>query len=180
MPDNSNYWPSPPHPEHESHWTWSHTGALVSHNTPDIDLVLYREQSFLAGQHLLILLFWRSSALWVTVGRKDSHLESRKLCLLCEALLVTRPNPPELWLWKLWWKEGDRVRINAFLVQRQNKALGRIGKNGGAQAVSEVISRWVLGSDSGSFHFPSCSQALGCLRPWLLPSPCLHQLLELH
>ena len=39
--------------------------ALVENDEqyPDIDLVLYREQSFLAGQHLLVLLFWGSSAL---------------------------------------------------------------------------------------------------------------------
>lgn len=143
-----------------------------------IDLVLYREQSFLAGQHLLVFLFWGSSALWVVVGGRDSHLESGKLCLLCAALLLIRPTPPELCLWKLWWKEGDRVTIYAFLVQWQHQALGKIGKGRSARAVSGVISRWVLVSDFGTFPF--CSQALGCLCPWLLPSPCIHQLLELH
>lgn len=104
------------------------------------------------------------------VGGRDSHLESGKLCLLCAALLLIRPTPPELWLWKLWGKEGDRVTIYAFLVQWQHQALGKIGK-GRSAGVWGVWGHLQVGSGQWFWNLPFLLPSLRMSMFLIAPEP---------
>lgn len=169
MLDNSttpNYWPSPPHPAHESYCTWSHTGTLSSDNTPDIDLVLYREQSFWLSQHLLVLLFWGSSALWVVMGGRDSFRKWKVMLALCSPLLI-RHTPPELWLKTLMERRGTEWQFMLSWCSGNTRHLERLAK-WGAAAVSESSQvgsgQWFWNLPL-SFLLPSLRMSMSLIVP---------------
>lgn len=73
------------------------------------------------------------------MGGMDSHLGSRKVCVLYCTLFLIRPTYSKLWIWRLWCKEVGRVRIHAFLEQ-QHQACWRMGNDRGPPKLCLVTS----------------------------------------